>query len=289
VLKSAKLAGVMPDRVRPIESDGAFRMRINRLREAVAADRRAGLTPFAVVSSAGTTNTGAVDPLDELADVCRRDGLWLHVDAAYGWPAVLTEEGRRVLAGIARADSITLDPHKWFGQTFEAGCLLLRDGRLLARTFSHRPEYMQDVTPAEDEVNFADRGIALTRRFRALKIWLAVKVLGVGWFRELVRRDMRLAEYAQAVLEATPGFEIVHPRQLSTVCFRHVPPAIASDGEALDAWNLRLLKRLRATGQAFLSSTRIGGRVALRMCFINWRTKAVDVDAVVRLLADAAH
>jgi glutamate/tyrosine decarboxylase-like PLP-dependent enzyme len=285
--RAMMVLGYHPSQVRTVPVDDRLRFPPEALREAVRRDRAAGLVPWAAVASAGATNTGTVDPLAALADVCRDERLWLHADAAYGWSAVLTPEGRAELDGIARADSVTLDPHKWLAQPYDAGCVLVRDGQLLTDTFTQRPDYLSDVKQNETAVHFADRGLALTRRFRALKIWLAVKVLGVGWFRELVRRDVRLAEYAQAVLEATPGFEIVHPRQLSIVCYRHVPPAL--DGDALDAWNLQLLERVRATGRAFLSSTRLGGRIALRMCFINWRTTADDVDEVVRLLVEAAH
>jgi aromatic-L-amino-acid decarboxylase len=202
---------------------------------------------------------------------------------------VLTAEGRAELDGIARADSVTLDPHKWFGQVFEAGCVLVRAGRRLAETFALRPEYMQDVAPTEEEINFADHGLALTRRFRALKIWLSVKVLGVGWYRGLVRHCCRLADYGEALLRRTPGFEILSPRRLSIVAFRYLPPGWrgrADRGEPdLDRLNLALLDELRATGRAFLSSTRLHGRVALRFCFVNWRTTAADVEEIVRLLA----
>jgi glutamate/tyrosine decarboxylase-like PLP-dependent enzyme len=212
--------------------------------------------------------------------------LWLHVDAAYGWAAVLTAEGKRSLAGIGEADSLTLDPHKWFGQTFEAGCLLVRDGRRLAETFTIRPEYMQDVEPAEDEVNFADHGLALTRRFRALRIWLSVKVLGVAWFRALAERCCLLARFAEELLRRTPGFEVLSPAQLSIVCFRYAPPGSQeTEGETSDRLNLALIEELRRTGRAFISSTRLRGRVALRFCFVNWRTTAADVEEVVGLLA----
>src|SRR5262249_2432089 len=246
----------------------------------------AGRVPWAVVANAGATNTGAVDPLDELADACRERRLWLHVDAAYGWAAVLTPEGGEALRGIGRADSLTLDPPKWFGQAFEAGCLLVRDGGRLVRAFSLRPEYMQDVEPADDEVNFADRGVALTRRFRALKVWLSVKVLGVGWFRGLVDRCCRLARYSEELLRRTPGFEGLSPATLSIACFR---AAFCRREERRDRLNLALVDQLRATGRAFLSSTRLGGRVALRFCFVNWRTTTGDVDAVVELLAALAE
>jgi aromatic-L-amino-acid/L-tryptophan decarboxylase len=290
--RAARVIGLRPDQVRALPADAAFRLTPAALAGAVAADRAAGRLPWLVVANAGATSTGTVDPLDALADVCARQRLWLHVDAAYGWPVVLTAPGRVALDGIARADSITLDPHKWFGQTFEAGCVLIRAGRRLAETFALRPDYLQDVAPADDEINFADHGLALTRRFRALKIWLSVKVHGVGWFRGLVTHCCRLADYAEARLRRTPGFEVLSPRQLSIVAFRHVPPGgterSENDEQELDRRNLALLDALRATGRAFLSSTRLRGRVALRFCFVNWRTTADDVDEIVGLLAKIA-
>jgi glutamate/tyrosine decarboxylase-like PLP-dependent enzyme len=227
-----------------------------------------------------------VDPLGALADVCAAERLWLHVDAAYGWNAVLVPEGQSALAGINRADSVTLDPHKWFAQPYDAGCVLVRDGRRLEETFGQRPDYMQDVLADEGEVNFADRGLTLTRRFRALKVWLSVKVLGVGWFRQLVVRCLRLAEYAEGLLIAE-GFRIVVPRSLGVVCFRH-EPAHLGNGQVLDDHNRDVQEAVNATGRVFLTSTRLGGRVTLRMCFVNWRTTAADVEEVVRLLTEAA-
>jgi aromatic-L-amino-acid/L-tryptophan decarboxylase len=283
--RAAKVMGLRPDQLRPVPADDDFRMTPEALARAVARDRRDGLRPWAVVANAGTTNTGAVDPLGPLADLCAAEGLWFHVDAAYGWTAVLTPEGRAELDCIGRADSVTLDPHKTLAQAFEAGCVLVRDGRLLRQAFTLRPEYMQDVEPADDEVNFADHGIALTRRFRALKIWLSLKVLGVGWFRTLTERCMRLADFSQALLEQDGRFEILSPRRLSIVCFRYVPPG-AVDEAALDRLNLALIDAVRATGRAFLSSTRLRGRTAIRFCFVNWRTTAGDVEEVVRLLGE---
>jgi glutamate/tyrosine decarboxylase-like PLP-dependent enzyme len=285
--RAAKVIGLRPEQLCPVPVDDEDRLAPDRLRALAERDRAAGLLPWAVVANAGTTSSGAVDPLGPLADVCARLGLWLHVDAAYGWAAVFTPEGRRELDGIGRADSVTLDPHKWLAQPFEAGGLLVRDGALLRRTFALRPEYMQDVEPADDEVNFADLGLALTRRFRALKIWLSIKVLGAGWFRALVAHGCALARYAQAALEQA-GFEVLSPARLGIVCFRLVPPGLrprdGQDGPALDRLNLALVGAVRATGEAFLSSTRLRGRVAVRFCFVNWRTTADDVDAVVALL-----
>jgi glutamate/tyrosine decarboxylase-like PLP-dependent enzyme len=245
------------------------------------ADREAGLLPWAVVANAGATNTGTVDALPEAAAVCRTERLWLHVDAAYGWAAALTDEGRHELAGIAEADSVTLDPHKWLAQTFDTGCVLVGDGRRLPETFALRPDYLQDVAPDDGEINYADHGIALTRRFRALKVWVSVHMLGLDWFRQLVRHCCGLAEYAQAHLEAAGCFEILCPRRLGIVCFRYRPTGPAD----IDDANTRLVAALRDTGRAFLSSTRLKGAFAIRMCFINWRTSAGDVDEIVDLLA----
>jgi glutamate/tyrosine decarboxylase-like PLP-dependent enzyme len=283
--RAAMVIGLDRDQLRPIRSDSHFRLDPAALETSIISDRARGLLPWLVVANAGATNTGTVDQLGDIADVCVRQRLWLHVDAAYGWPAALIAEGRDELRGIERADSVTLDPHKWFAQTFEAGCLLVRDGQRLPVTFGNRPDYLQDVLPAEDEVNFADFGIALTRRFRALKIWLSVKVLGLAWHRQMIERTFRLAEYAQLLLEQSGRFEILCPRQLSIVCFRYFPPPPKRSNAELDEINIALIDELRRTGRAFLSSTRLNGRVALRLCFVNWRTSAADVEEVTDLLA----
>lgn len=282
--RAAKVIGLHPDQIRAIPAGTDLKLHADALRDAVRSDRATGRLPWAVAANAGATNTGTVDPLPELASLCKSEKLWLHVDAAYGWAAILTNEGKRELAGLHEGDSITLDPHKWLAQTFEAGCLLVRDGKRLEETFALRPDYMQDVEPRENEINFADHGIALTRRFRALKIWLSVQVLGLGWFRELAERCCALAELAQRLLEAAGCFEILHPRQLSIVCFRYRRDGISESD--LDSMNDTICRELLATRRAFLSSTRIRGKFSLRMCFINWRTTAGDVEEIVGLLKE---
>jgi len=281
--RAVRIIGLRPDQLRPVPVDEQFRMRTDALSELIRQDREGGRRPWLVVANGGATNTGTIDPLEEVARVCRHTGLWYHVDAAYGWTAVLTEEGRRALAGIGLADSLTLDPHKWLAQSFEVGCVLVRDGPKLTEAFTLRPEYMQDVEPAEDEVNFCDHGIALTRRFRALKVWLSIQVFGVGWFRKLVEHCCRLAELSQRLLEEAGCFEVLCPSRLSIVCFRHRPPG-EEDQERLNRWNLALVEAVRATGRVFLSSTRLRGKVALRFCFVNWRTTTADVEEAVNLL-----
>jgi glutamate/tyrosine decarboxylase-like PLP-dependent enzyme len=284
--RAAKVIGLHPEQLRPVPATDDFRLDLAALHQQIGQDCAAGRLPWAVVANAGATNTGTIDPLRKLAGFCQAERLWLHVDAAYGWPAVLVPEGRQALDGIGQADSVTLDPHKWFAQTYEVGCLLVRDGRRLAETFALRPDYMQDVEPGADEVNFADRGIALTRRFRALKIWFSLKVLGLGWYRALIARSCRLAELAERLLRAAGCFQILCPRQLSIVCFRFVPAPGPTNDEELNRLNLALIDQLRRTGRAFLSSTLLGQRVALRFCFVNWRTTADDVEQTVSLLSE---
>jgi glutamate/tyrosine decarboxylase-like PLP-dependent enzyme len=280
--RAAYILGFAPEQIRAVPDDEEFRMQPEALSARVAADRAHGLLPWAVVANAGATNTGAVDPLAVLAALCRRERLWLHVDAAYGWAAVLDATEGRVLQGIGAVDSITLDPHKWLAQPFEVGCVLVREARLLRDAFTLRPDYLQDVAPADDEINFCDLGLALTRRFRALKVWLSVQTLGLAWFRRLIAHDCALAELAQALLEDA-GFEILSPRRLSIVCFRY-RPAREWDDPALDALNLQLIDAVRATQRAFLSSTRLDGRVAIRFCCVNWRTTTADVEELVALM-----
>ena len=277
--RAARIIGLQPNQIVPIPADRTLRLAPGPLHEQIIADRRTGWMPWAVIANAGATNTGTVDRLSEIAAIAKIEQIWLHVDAAYGWAAVLTDEGLGMLTGIAEADSVTFDPHKWFAQTIDAGGLLVRDGRLLAETFAMRPDYLQDAAPEGEQINFSDRGLALTRRFRSFKMWFSIQVLGLSWFRALVDRCMRLAEYAQLRLESTPGFEVICPRQLSIVCFRRV-----QDGVDLDRLNASLPAKLRETGRALISSTRIDGKVVLRMCFVNWRTTSEDVDEVIRLL-----
>jgi glutamate/tyrosine decarboxylase-like PLP-dependent enzyme len=280
--RAARVIGLRADQVRVLPSTPDFRLTPAELTRAVEADRNAGRVPWCVAASAGTTNTGTVDPLGELAHVCHRHGLWLHVDAAYGWAAALVDGDRDIRDGINLADSVTLDTHKWFAQTYVAGCLLVRDPAVLRQAFAMRPEYLQDFEHDPDEIDFADHGIALTRRFRALKIWLSVKVLGVGWFRRLVRHSMRLAGLMQALLEETRDFEIVSPRRLSTLCFRYAPPGYSP--EQLDEINRTLVAEVNRSGRAFLATTRLRDRTVVRCCFVNWRTTASDVEEVAELL-----
>ena len=235
-----------------------------------AADVRAALAAgppaFCVVATAGTTSTGAVDPLEELAALCREQGLWLHVDGAYGGPAVLCG----ALTGLEHADSLVLDPHKWLFQPYEVGCVLVREPGLLERTFALSGAYLRDT--AGGEVDFRDRSPQLTRTSRALKLWLSLRVFGLAAFREAVAHGIALAEHAEAALRARPGWEIVSPAQLAIVCFRR-------DGD--DALQTATAEAMVRDGFAAPSTTEVGGRVALRLCTINPRTTFEDVDRTI--------
>ena len=283
VLRAARILGFASNRVRVLETDDRFRLPVDALAAAVEADRAKGLRPFYVAANAGATSTGAIDPLPELADFCEREGLWLHVDAAYGGFAILTDRGRDLLAGLDRAHSVTLDPHKWLFQPFEAGCLMVRDGRPLVDAFRIMPDYMQDTAvgdghrPDDAEVNFADRGPQLTRGARAIKIWLSVRYYGLDRLRDAIARGMELADRAEAWIRESGEFEILSPATLGVVCFR------ARGGEAENEARLR---RLRESGVGFISSTRVRGEFALRICVMGHRSSWEDVVRVLEGLGE---
>ncbi|UCC72234.1 MAG: aminotransferase class I/II-fold pyridoxal phosphate-dependent enzyme [Gemmatimonadota bacterium] len=283
--RGARILGFRPDQVRKIPTDEACRMDVDALWEALLEDAEARRWPFCVVANAGDTSTGSVDPLSDVADFCAAQGLWLHVDAAYGGFAVLDPRGRELLRGIERADSVALDPHKWLYTPFEAGCVLVRDFRRLYEVFHILPDYLVDVAGGPQNVNMCDHGIALSRSSRALKIWLAIKHFGLGRYRAVISRTMGLARYAQELLEATPGIEVVSPAVLSVVTFRYVP-SWESDEEEIEQVNHEIRQRVWESGAAMITSSRVRGRYVLRLCVVNHNTRRADVEEVVRLIGE---
>jgi glutamate/tyrosine decarboxylase-like PLP-dependent enzyme len=276
--RAARLFGFRPDQLRVLPAGTDLRLPARTLAAAIEADIAAGRAPLFASVSGGATNTGAIDPIDELADVCREHGVWLHVDAAYGGFASLTERGRNALHGIARADSIALDPHKWLYQPIECGALLVRQGELLRRAFEIVPDYLKDAEVAEGEVNFSDLGLQLTRGWRALKIWLSIQTLGLDAFRDAIDRSLDLAVLAERRIRETPELELLSPAQLGIVCFRR---------RLDEARNATLVAELEATGEALVSSTRLHGEYAIRLCALNHTTRPEDVEWVLDWFARA--
>ena len=280
--RALRLLGLGPDQLRRLPHDDAYRLDPEALAEAIRADRAAGRQPFCVIANAGTTNTGAVDPLPRLADVADRHDLWLHVDGAYGAAAVICERGRERLAGLDRADSLTLDPHKWLFQPFEIGGVLVRDQQHLRRAFQIEAEYLEDAVGEFDEVNYSDYGIQLTRSFRALKLWMTLKVFGRQAVATAVTRGFERAAEAEALLRERPGWTVVTPAQMGILSFRYNPEGLEPD-EA-DTLIRCLPQALKEEGTAMVTKTTLDGRPALRLCPINPRTTAEDVRRTVNAL-----
>lgn len=269
--------GFASDEVHVMSSDSDLRLDVETLRSAIARDRARGRLPRFVIASAGTTNTGAVDPLEALADLCAAEGLWLHVDGAYGAPAAMCEAGRRALVGLERADSLVLDPHKWLFAPIDCGCLFVRDARILESAFAMDPEYLRDTRAPAGEVDLRDRTLELTRRSRALKLWLTLRIHGAEQLRTATARGIALAEYAERLLASNPRWEVVTKAQLGVVTFALRGAAGTEHAERAAA--------LSASGFAAVTSTSLAGRSVLRLCTINPRTTERDIAETLERLA----
>jgi aromatic-L-amino-acid/L-tryptophan decarboxylase len=288
LFKGLRILGFNATQRRVVPTDGEYRLSVAALEQAIADDRAAGRTPFCVVANAGTTNTGAVDPLHDIADLCAREGLWLHVDGAYGAAAVLTPRGKARLAGIERADSITLDPHKWLFQPYELGCLLVRDANTLTHAFriddGDHADYLADVSRhIQEDVNFYDRGVQLTRGFNALKLWLSLRTYGAAEFRRGIDVGFDMAEAAERVLASDARWEVVTPATLGIVTFRWRDDRL--DYAQLDAVVGKVADSMRADGYALVMSTMLKGRPAFRLCPIHPATNAAEIRETIRRLA----
>lgn len=282
VVRALRVLGFSPGRIRILPSDGRFRLEPKRLQSEIARDRENGRKPFCVVANAGTTNTGAVDPLPELSAIAREEGMWFHVDGAYGAAAILSDRGRAPLEGISACDSLAVDPHKWLFCPFEIGCVLVRDGAFLKDTFHIMPEYLKDAEMIAEPFNFCDYGIQLTRSFRALKLWMTIKVFGLDAIGEAVSTGIRNAEVAERVISRSPNWEVVTPAQLGVVTFRAA--ANGRSAAEIDRLHRSVVRRLIEDGFAFLSSTTLSGATVLRMCTINPNTTERDIrDTIAHL------
>jgi len=291
VQKAVELLGLGSECVRWIETDEEFRIRVDQLRRAIREDRESGWHPFCVVGNAGSVQTGAIDPLNDLADVASEFGLWLHLDGAYGAVAVLDPTSKPFFRGMERADSIGLDPHKWLSVPVECGCVLVRDGALLRNAFSLVPAYLR--TESGKGIGnmpwFSEYGFQQTRGFRALKLWVTLAHAGTFGLQQQIARQIALARYMEKRIEGIAELELRSKGKLSIVCFRCVPQELAGNEEAIDALNKRVMEQVQAEGVAFLTNTVLNGRFALRACILHYGTTEEDIDLTLDTIRTTAQ
>ncbi|HEX2030558.1 MAG TPA: pyridoxal-dependent decarboxylase [Actinomycetota bacterium] len=289
-LRAADMLGMGRGAVRLLPSDEAFRLDVGALRRAIEEDVAAGRRPIAVVGSGGTVATGAIDPLEEIADVCAEHDLWFHVDAAYGGPAVLAVDLRPRLAGIERADSIAFDPHKWLYTPHSGGCILVRDLQHLPDSFSIHATYVhEDKERTGTGVDGIELGPQFSRGFQALKVWISLLAHGKAAYARRIAHDAELARYLAERAEERPEFEPVAPVELSIACYRYVPPDLPEGPgreEYLDRLNERLMTELQLDGRVYPSNAVLRGRFVIRACIVNFRTEAEDIDALLDVSAE---
>jgi glutamate/tyrosine decarboxylase-like PLP-dependent enzyme len=285
--KSVALLGIGRDNLRLVPTDAVFRMIPEQLEARIRQDKAAGKTPIAIVASAGTVNTGAIDPFRQIAEIAHRHGAWFHIDGAYGALAAMAD--REKFDGLELADSISLDPHKWLYQPLDCGCLLYRSSEAAQTTFAHSGDYARSLTadPVEGFA-FFEESLELSRRFRALKLWLSLRYHGLAAFRESINRDLRHARRLAERVQKEPELELLAPVELSAVCFRHKGTSGIAE-ESLNQFNLALLKRVVERGRVYLSNASLRGKFCLRACIVNHRTKDADVDSVVTEVLAAAR
>ena len=290
IAKAADILGFGRDHVRMIACDERQRLRVDLLRQRIESDLREGLRPFCVVGSAGTVNTGVVDPLVEIAQIATEFDLWFHVDGAYGAPGVLDERKKPLFAGLERADSVSLDPHKWLYVPVDAGCLLFRDASAAMAAFNTEDADYIKTHGYSDEEAFAfwDYSVELSRRFRALKVWLTLQYYGTRRIAQAISEDISLAAYLGEVVSNADDFELLAPVELSICCFRYVPRAGMS-GEELNRLNERVMALVQKGGRAYVSNATVRGRFALRACITNFRTTKSDIDTTVAAIRDAGR
>jgi len=283
VAKAAALLGIGRENVRHVAVDEHFRIRVDDLFAKITADLEAGYVPFCIVANAGTVNTGAVDPFEEIRKVADRFQLWMHVDGSYGAFAVLAKSARKLFAGIERADSIALDPHKWLYLPVDVGCVIYRAPEIARAAFAHEAEYTRIIGEEADEAfAFWDYGPELSRRFRALKVWMLLKGVGLDSLAEAIESNLACARHLESIVQASDDFEMAAPVELSIFCFRYVPVRLRNESsQAIDAFNERLLVALQRDGSSYLSNATLGGRFALRGCVLNYRTTLRDMETLL--------
>jgi aromatic-L-amino-acid decarboxylase len=290
IAKAAALLGIGRENVCHVAVDERFRMRVEDLVAKITADLEAGHVPFCVVANAGTVNTGAVDPLAEVREIADRFQLWMHVDGSYGAFAILAETARKLFVGIEQADSIALDPHKWLYLPVDVGCVIYRDPGNARAAFAHEAEYTRIIGEEADEAfAFWDYGPELSRSFRALKVWMLLKGVGLDSLGAAIESNLACARHLESIVQASDDFEMMAPVELSIFCFRHVPAQLRNGlPQAIDTFNERLLVALQRDGSSYLSNATLGGRFALRGCVLNYRTTLRDMEILIEDLRRVA-
>jgi aromatic-L-amino-acid/L-tryptophan decarboxylase len=283
IAKAAALLGIGRENVRHVAVDESFRMQVDDLVAKINADLASDYIPFCVVVNAGTVDTGAVDSLREIREIADRFQLWMHVDGSYGAFAILAESARRLFAGVEQADSIALDPHKWLYLPVDVGCVIYRDPEAARAAFAHEAEYTRMFGEEADEAFVCwDYGPELSRRFRALKVWMLLKGVGLDGLSQAIESNLACARHLESMVRASDDFEMVAPVELSIFCFRHVPVQLRNQSpKVVDAFNERLLVALQRDGSSYLSNTTLGGRFALRGCVLNYRTTLRDMEILL--------
>lgn len=299
ITKAASVLGIGTNNIRWIKTDRHFCLDTNELEKKITNDQKQGYHPFAVVASAGTVNTGTIDPLNSIADICSKHDLWFHVDAAYGGFAMVSSRLKPFLKGITRADSIALDPHKWLFIPFEAGCVLVKKPEHMTKTFATNASYIYKTDKKsfpDNKVDFSDYGLQLSRQFRALKIWTSLKQYGIKKYERVIDQNVYLSKYLEALVNESSDFEVVSSANLSIVCFRYYPKDLQREYQKsnvikqekiekyLDTLNQAVFKSMLKDQRVLLSSTVLKNKFVLRACIVNYRTKKQDIITILEIL-----
>jgi glutamate/tyrosine decarboxylase-like PLP-dependent enzyme len=282
--KAMDMLGLGKKYLRKIAVDDEFRIDVDQLEAQIRADKNAGFQPICAIAVAGTTNTGAVDDLDAVADICQRYNLWYHVDAAYGGPAAKVEGTSDLFSGIEKADSVVVNPHKWLYVPFEAGGALVKNPDHLRKTFSTVPDYLKSDEQNGGRTDLMEYNLPLTKEFKALKVWMTLKAYGATRLREEITSDMKKAKYLSQLVEADESLELMAPVPLSIVCFRYNPGGM--EDATLDSLNDEIIQEIESEGRVFLTGTQIKGKTVLRVCFINPRTEKEDIQLLKRVVLE---
>ena len=282
--KAVDMLGIGKKYLRKIPVDEEFKIRTDLLEQEIQMDRNKGMNPICVIGIAGTTNSGAVDDLTELASIAEKNKIWYHVDAAYGGPAARVNSVKDLFSGMDKADSVVINPHKWLYVPFEAACILVKDPAKLRKTFSHLPDYLKSDDTGDGRTDMMEYQLPLTKSFKSLKVWMTLKAYGAKRLTNAIQSDIDHAKYLDERIRNSDDFELLAPVQLSITCFRYNPKDL--EEKHVERLNQNLINRIERDGRIFLTGTRLNGKTALRTCFINPRTTLKDVELILEVIRE---